>query len=421
MTSRWSGATLTTNIDAGSTTSFGIGLGLEKPNYQINTTLRDARWTNASYTSLSVVYNRPFVLSKILPFPMTPFLRNIQLVPGAGSGLGYFSNDVNNASRVGLLFDAHFGVNKPLNKRWTVFSNLTYQYANIETQTTNALNNMHTVALKNSTFIELGVKYNFGVRLKPKFLTVALAIPEMKPPVVVPIVVPVIIPEPVIVSNNINGYVTDTKTGQYLENVKVKVFFNDKDLITYTDNKGHYVLPVNLKHLPGSFAMAFSLKGFVPVSKNITKKDAVGFSMNTSLEEESINTVVLELEPNLHHLGDGSFKGVTNSQFQVGVEGKAFEINFHLLAEHLTAKSGVITLQAKGLNHENKLLVNNAFVASMNLSPMDGSFGDLSYTFEPSKLVEGDNILTIMSVNKGNSIDHDDFEFTNVILRLSYD
>jgi hypothetical protein len=166
--------------------------------------------------------------------------------------------------------------------------------------------------------------------------------------------------------------------------------------------------------------MAFSLKDYVPVAKNITKKNDFGFSMNAEMEPDSINTVVLELEPYLHHLGDGNFKGAENSQFQMAVEGKVFKKVFKILPEHLQAKTGEITLQVKGLNHENQLFLNNVFIASMNSSPADGSFGDLSYKLDTSILVDGLNSLSITSKTKNNSWDHDDFEFTNVILRLTY-
>ena len=212
----------------------------------------------------------------------------------------------------------------------------------------------------------------------------------------------------------------EIETGKAIANANVKLFFNKKDVVVKTDIKGNYSLPIKASLFPDSFIMAFWAKGYVPVAKNITKENGSGFIMNAALNKESRNAVVLELEPNLHHLGDGKFKGAENSQFQMAAEGKEITISFEMKAEHLFAKTGEITLQAKGLNYDNQLLVNDSLVAVMNESPLDGSFGKLTYKIDTKMLHQGVNSLVIKSTSKNNNWDHDDFETTNVILRLTY-
>ncbi len=158
---------------------------------------------------------------------------------------------------------------------------------------------------------------------------------------------------------------------------------------TFSGEDGRYKLSVPDKQLPDSFAILASGEEYVPDSRNITKTaDTYKYVVDFSMEKIPPDMIILEIEPALHHLGDGAYEGAINSQFQSGAEGTGYTKTFDVNDFHLSFSKAEISLFAKGLQAGNRLNINGNLIGYMSSSPSDGSFGTLSWTFETSILVK---------------------------------
>lgn len=184
-----------------------------------------------------------------------------------------------------------------------------------------------------------------------------------------------------------------------------------------SDSNGNFSLTFNRTDIPDTVAFIVVKDGYIPLAHSLTlgNGDAIDTG-NLILEAQSSDIVVLELVPELHHLGDDSFGGSANSQFQSPAEyKKTFTRAFDVTIDQLTASSVTISLLAKGLQISNELRVNANLIGFLDSSPDDGSFGSITFSNIPiSYFVEGRNWLFIESVSNG--FNYDDFEFTNVII-----
>ena len=153
--------------------------------------------------------------------------------------------------------------------------------------------------------------------------------------------------------------------------------------------------------------------GYVPQIKEITKTDETNINVDFQLEPIKENEIVLEIEPHLHHLGDGKYRGSVNSDFQrAGAEGTEFEKKFDIDANQFNYyQKAEITFEAKGVQYvSDKLYINN-HAYSLQSSPDDGSYATQKFTIDKSQYHEGENSIKITS---GYSTDYDDFEFINI-------
>ena len=226
---------------------------------------------------------------------------------------------------------------------------------------------------------------------------------------------------PVVVKNTISGTVT-TSDGIPLANITVKFeYIKDgenaiKSEITMPD--GTYKIELskedfdNFKDDSKLIITAFG-DGFVPETREITKKNQVNFYEDFVLEPIKENEIILEIEPKLHHLGDGHYTGSANSDFQkAGAEGIDFNKTFYIdWNQYNNYQKAEITFEAKGVqNYYNKLYLNDTSFILLS-SPVDGSYETQRFMVDKSVYFEGENKLRIAS---GYSTDYDDFEFINI-------
>ena len=190
---------------------------------------------------------------------------------------------------------------------------------------------------------------------------------------------------------------------------------------TSTNSAGSFSLTFPREDIPDTVAYVVVRDGFIPVAQ--------GFSLNSSgssnigsvsLEELGPETVLIEVVPELHHLGDNNFGGSVNSQFQQSSEGTTFSRNFSVTSTQLTGTSATVTLLAKGLQESNQLSINGYSIGTLDSSPSDGSFASVGFSGIPIGIFNaGVNTLTIRSdQNDFGFGDYDDFEFTNVVIQF---
>ncbi len=221
--------------------------------------------------------------------------------------------------------------------------------------------------------------------------------------------------------NSIFGIVT-TPDGTPLANVTVKFEYIKNDQSTSVQD---------VTGVDGTYRMEFSKKdfdnirdnaklivyayadGYVPKTREITKTEQENFHEDFVLEPIKPNEIVLEIEPHLHHLGDGKYSGSVNSEFQrAGAEGTEFSKTFFIDDfQYNNFKRAKVTFEAKGVQNYNDRLIINDYSTSLQSSPDDGSYGTQSFTIDKSEYHPGENEIKITS---GYTTDFDDFEFINV-------
>ena len=215
----------------------------------------------------------------------------------------------------------------------------------------------------------------------------------------------------------LSGLVQD-ESGVAVSGATVTVSSVDCDYSVMTNSDGSFVLNFATDLVPEDVALTVYKDGYVPsvLPLDLGNRNALDVG-NIILEDLGPELVVLELVPELHHLGDDSFGGSINSGFQRTSEGTVFQKSFSLSTAQAEASSVTITLLAKGLQISNRLEINGNLVGYLNNSPSDGSYGTVTYSIPMGVLQSGVNTLVIESSQNafGN---YDDFEFTNVVLRF---
>jgi len=215
----------------------------------------------------------------------------------------------------------------------------------------------------------------------------------------------------------ISGMVTDYY-GYPLSGIEIKLSLTSGNKTTLSGEDGSYTLSVSDKELPEHFVINAWKDGYVPSTRQVDKKtDVTEYPIDFKMEEQTPDIVILEIEPDVYHLGDGRAEGTINSQFQKEKDGTTYKRTFEIDDRHLDFSRGEISFLAKGVqNYDNKLIINDA-KAILNSSPPDGSFGTQTFKFEMDILLKGTNTLKIESVKSSES-DFDDFEFTNIVIRF---
>lgn len=190
----------------------------------------------------------------------------------------------------------------------------------------------------------------------------------------------------------------------------------EKEIVEFTDQTGAFELSIPLELLPDTFLILTTKDGYLPGSQIVSNQTVEGIIIE--LEPAGNNKVALEIVPSLHHLGDDSFTGASNSQFQRTTEGTEFSVSFELTPEQLNFTSVVLRIKIKGVDLPVIFKFNDAeYELPGNITPADGSFGNLSITLDENTPFSTQNTLTIMSTQNSWG-DYDDFEFANIILEF---
>lgn len=132
--------------------------------------------------------------------------------------------------------------------------------------------------------------------------------------------------------------------------------------------------------------------------------------------------IVVEPEPQVHHLGNDEFSGRINSQFQRRSEGLVLQLPFEMTREHagLPLVGAELRLLVKGTQAPNPVRLNGRQIATLAASPSSGAFGEQVITIPSGVLRLGENVLELESIARPGS-DKDDYEFVNPRIVLLVD
>lgn len=236
--------------------------------------------------------------------------------------------------------------------------------------------------------------------------------------------VTITVTQPADAIGTIRGTVTDTASGAPLPGATVRLDLSPGNPISATTlADGKYVLFA--PDVPDFFALSASLAGYIPETANVETATLVGTTLivDFQLERERLDVIVIEIVPDVHHLGDDNFSGAINSQFQKTSEGVSFTRDFVLSTDQLPPafNTAQIQLLVKGAQCPNELSMNQAMLdRRLDTAPGDGSFGLFTVSIDTTQLRLGNNSLTVTSrpCDQFAGDDADDFEFVNVQIRL---
>jgi hypothetical protein len=204
--------------------------------------------------------------------------------------------------------------------------------------------------------------------------------------------------------------------GQGLAGVNVGLSNAGQTTTNVTDQNGQFWIDTPAGSLPDSYVVDVYDGSHVPVGVPVTQTDDGVDTVGVSLGNLSDNVAPLESAPVVHHLGDGLYTGVENSQLQMpDAEGLSRSYDFTLTAAQLAHASASLDLVAKGVNCADEVTINGQLAGTLALTPADGSYGAVHVPVPMALLAVGANTATITSVTCDSS-DYDDFEYSAPVI-----
>src|SRR6267143_616338 len=144
-----------------------------------------------------------------------------------------------------------------------------------------------------------------------------------------------------------SGIVADRSAGR-ISNATVTLTGNSKTFTAVTDGTGNFSLTFDRAGIPSTVAFTVTQTGYIPLASPLTLNSSNASHVGTlTMDVQGIDVVAVEVVPDLHHLGDDSFGGSVNSQFQRSAEGISFSRTFTVTSTQKTGTSATITLLAK--------------------------------------------------------------------------
>lgn len=220
----------------------------------------------------------------------------------------------------------------------------------------------------------------------------------------------------------VSGVITNKGNSNLIQDVGIKlVFLNSNSENRYfeavSDVDGKYSLKMNKDEFSiysqDEVLIIYAYKdGYIPITTLIKINNSEIFSLNFELEEVPVNMVLLEIEPELHHLGDDSYTGSINSKFQKKTEGTIFTKEFTISSSQANCNEAELTFYARGI--QSSYIELNDKNWTISEGPESGEMMIYTLSLEGSDYKDGsDNIISIVSENK-NNLGFDDFEFSNI-------
>ncbi|WP_230660907.1 carboxypeptidase-like regulatory domain-containing protein [Psychrobacter sp. I-STPA10] len=230
---------------------------------------------------------------------------------------------------------------------------------------------------------------------------------------------------------NLAGMISVGNGGAGIEGFKVSVVLDGVEYSTVTGKNGQYILhlPKDIKY-PTYFAGVATRQGYRPATVIFSSINNIPKITYSDVLAEDIDEgyVAIPNSLNVVHLGDSSYTGSENSQFQYA---NAQGTQWQGVTRLNTAQQGdyyelCLMGEFKGVQLRNKVILSTDKEAKHQLaiqttddSAADGSYTTLYNCFEVDKLPANQDIyVTIKAVE--NSDGYDDFEFINLLGQLRY-
>jgi len=219
----------------------------------------------------------------------------------------------------------------------------------------------------------------------------------------------------------VSGTVSDMGNGGAIAGAQVSLELvnsenlNDSVVQATTDAAGAFSLVAPSESLPDSFVLVVTNDGFRPEVVIFNNNSDTEVSAEIEMTTAGSDFTAIESEPNVHHLGDNSFTGSANSQFQRSAEGVTLVRNFTLTPGQATSTQIFLDWMAKGIQEDNTIMINGQLIATTPVTNVDGSFDAQSIALAvEGLLIVGANTIEISAALDTSINDYDDFEFVFV-------
>ena len=216
----------------------------------------------------------------------------------------------------------------------------------------------------------------------------------------------------------ITGNVSDMVSGAGVAGAQVSLDLinsnsqNNAVVLATTDGSGAFSLVAPNNLLPDSFVLVVTSEGYRPEVVIYNNNNETSINADIELVRASSDFTVIESNPTVHHLGDDTFSGSENSQFQRTAEGLSLQRNFNVTADQAGSSEIFLRWVAKGIQYDNSILINGQLISTTPATSIDGSFDAQSISLGVNGvLVEGANTIEIRSEI---GVSYDDFEFVFV-------
>ncbi|MEQ9096149.1 MAG: hypothetical protein RIE32_07795 [Phycisphaerales bacterium] len=232
------------------------------------------------------------------------------------------------------------------------------------------------------------------------------------------------LPEEVAHRFELLGIVIDAQSEAPLPGARVRLDLEGTaDLSATARDDGTFAL--GFDQIPDNAALTATHEGYTPGAVNIAQRDLhAGRRVVVRLRKIDPFVIVMEDEPEVHHLGNDEFSGRINSQFQRRSEGLVLQLPFEMTEAHanLPLRGAELRLLVKGTQAPNPVRINGRQIATLAQSPSNGGFGEQIISIPSGVLRLGENVLELESVARPGS-DKDDYEFVNprVVLLVNED
>lgn len=217
----------------------------------------------------------------------------------------------------------------------------------------------------------------------------------------------------------ISGHVTISDTGKPLPGAAIRLDIPNSYTQVTTDSNGYYSLPI--PSLGNYFLMSVGKDGYIPQTANISKNNLLAsgsLTQDFALKAAQNNVLILEIVPEVHHLGDDVFNGSFNSQFQQVSEGIEYIDTFITNANQLPPyyKTAELHVTVKGTECYDPVYINSVEIGSFYGSPSDGSFGEIIIPLNDISILK--TVSNTLRINTVECNTFDDFEYANILIYL---
>jgi|GEM_PF-5922831 len=203
------------------------------------------------------------------------------------------------------------------------------------------------------------------------------------------------------------------ESGDPVQGLRVAIWADDILYEDFTDESGLYSIDIDLEKFPtsGDIALVIQGNGYRPKPATyrapLNNRTVYSISDNTIYSCPNCISIINgnDVAGDLFHLGDDSFTGSSNSQFQKAAD-NATGLHFRISPTQAGNQFEVIFL-GKGIQHrvcdQNRIIYGNQSI-ELSTSPDDGSYALQRYNFSTSN-------ASLISLIPSDCGDVDDWEF----------
>ena len=212
-------------------------------------------------------------------------------------------------------------------------------------------------------------------------------------------------------------------SGNRLKGVEVVLWINDTRYSSTTDKRGKFIIDIEIGEFPSSGYIAMSIFENLFRPKTVTyllpiQEGSYALGGNNRLEScPTCIQIDSERSHELWHLGDDSYGGAVNSQFQKNTDGTG--INFQLGSsedyQNIRVSFYAKGVQINGCSTNTRIIsVSDLRARQQTLSPSndDGSYSLQSFTFGNQPPVREISLIS----GDCSFPDFDDWEFTGLFV-----